>query len=144
MPYDSLTTLIGNWHNEHDFCPDCPEGQIDAADARHAAKVGLPTLAALLDALSQVRQANDQISRAEFEALLRPIVCVARGEAEERMLQLTGSEPGSFYVPGVATIPDTLLERQFGHHDEEQAIEEEAIDDSPPAEDLRGIRPARL
>jgi hypothetical protein len=100
---DLLTDWI-TWRN------DCPEEEIYSADAMFADKLRLPTLAALCSALDQITKASDRINPKEAEAVLRPVLSIALGEARERLRMAYNHE--SLDIPGISTIPSMLLERE--------------------------------
>jgi len=102
---DQVIALIKEWRATRNNAPD---RDIYSLDAYYAEKLGLPALAALLQALDQVRTANPYVSREEVLALLRPVLSVAVGEGSERILIHSGIREA---VPGVPTIPQRLLER---------------------------------
>lgn len=87
---------------------ECPDDQIYRVEAQHASALGLPTLAAIYDALDQAQHAAGPVSPREMEALLT-VASVARGEARERLRIAWGDE--TIDIPGVPTIPRKLVER---------------------------------
>lgn len=91
------------------------ESQIYACDGMYAARMGLPTLAALCDLLRHVNKGGNStlMRRPEVEAVLRMVLQVAVGEANERARILL-CDPSVNPVPGVPVIPTVLLERDGG------------------------------
>jgi hypothetical protein len=101
---DTIEEQVKKWCQARNVAPD---DQVYQCDARHAAAVGLPVLAALASLCHCLRTANEWISRDEIEAELRPILSVAVGEGTER---LRARDIVSVSVPGVPTIPSCVLE----------------------------------
>jgi len=111
-PVSPIPDLLTAWRQDHNTCP---EPDLCRIEARHAASLGLPTLAALYETLDCVHRAAGPVSPVELEALLRPILQVARGEATERIRLILG-KPANDGVPGLGMNPRRLLETSDRRH----------------------------
>lgn len=89
----------------------CPEAEIDHVDAEAAARLGLPTLAAIHRALAELTTTP---TPREAAALLREVRRVALGEAILRVRRLLDRPHPD--LPGVGALPQTMLESQYGPH----------------------------
>jgi len=105
-----ILDLLAAWHHDHN---ECRMADMNRIEADYGRKLGLPTLAALYEALERVQNAVGPISQAEVEDLLRGPLQAARGEATERirLVLVNPSHPG---VPGIGIIPETILEAKGG------------------------------
>jgi hypothetical protein len=106
-PESPIPKLLAAWQQARNTCA---EADITRVDGEHAGKLGLPTLAALFEALGRVQEAKGPISPAEVADLLSTVLQVARGEATARLQVLEG-RPICDGVPGVGIIPRRILEQ---------------------------------
>lgn len=102
----TIIETIRAWNAERNNVRD---DVLTALDTRYAARLGLPALAALLDATAHIERAAGRMTASEVLAALAPALQAARGEATERIRLVTGDD--RLGVPGLGAIPHALLER---------------------------------
>jgi len=119
--------LLSDWITVRN---SCSETQIYRTDSRYAAELGFPTLAALCDVLDRISKARGRIEPRVIEAELRPVLSIAIGEARERLR--IGCNNEWLELPGIATIPGKLLEREV-------MLNPEAREIKPMAEEEQAV-----
>ena len=120
FPGRNAKELLAEWIAQRN---ECPEKEIYCTDAIFAQELGLPTLAALCNALDQITRASGRFDPEAAETILRPALSIALGEARERLRIACNDD--SLDIPGIPTIPRVLLERR----------DEEIVAHDPPSVD---------
>jgi hypothetical protein len=101
----TLFDRVKQWQSDRTVCAD---EDTDRVDSVHAAALGLPVLSALCDLADRLQRARSTLTPAEMLAELRPIISLARGEAQERLRIHTGC---TLELPGLCYVPHPLVER---------------------------------
>lgn len=95
---ERLTAIASDWRRKRNRCRDDDLAKVDPEYAR---RIGLPVLAALADLLDRVERASGPIGPTELSMELRPILALARGEAQRRAERLGIN----LEIPGIVAIP---------------------------------------